>query len=83
VTYLLVVVVSSSVGPGFERLDLGGNVFLTLLVGEPAGLVFLSLGRPVLRLLCWLEGGVFPDGSIGVRVDLLYVGRSDVISEVG
>lgn len=45
--------------------------------------MFLRLGRPVLRFVCWLERGVFPDGGIGVGIDLLDVGRSDVICEVG
>ena len=52
-------------------------------MGEPGGLMFLSLGRPVLCLLCWLEGGIFTYGGVGVSVDLLDVGRSNVISEVG
>lgn len=83
-TYLLVVVVvvSSSGGAGFERLDLGGDVLETLVVGKPGGFVLLRLGRPVLCLFCWLEGGIFPDSSICVRVDLLDVGRSDVVGEV-
>ena len=81
--YLLVVIVSSSVGAGFESLDLGGNVLFALFIGEPDGLVFLRLGRPVLCLVCWLEYGILPDGSVGVSVDLLDVGRSNVVGEVG
>ena len=82
-TYLLVVIVGSGVGSGFERFDLGGDILETLVAGEPGGLVFLCFGHPVLCLLCRLECRVFPDGGISVSVDLLDVGRSDVISEVG
>jgi hypothetical protein len=81
VTYLLLV--GSSVDAGFERLDLGGDVLEALLVGKPGGLMFLRFGRPVLRLLCWFEGRIFPDSGVGVGVDLLDVGGSNVISEVG
>ena len=81
--YLLVVIFSSSVGTGFERLNLGSNVLLPLLAGKPGGLVLLTFSCPVLCLLCWLEGGILSDGSVGIRVDLLDVCRSDIICEVG
>lgn len=45
--------------------------------------MLLRLGCPVLCLLCRLEGRIFPDCGVGIGIDLLDVGGSDVIGEVG
>lgn len=78
--YLLVFI--CGLGASLEGLDLGSNVLETLLAGESWSLMFLGLGRPVLRLVCWFECGIFADSSVSALVDLLDVGRSDIISEV-
>lgn len=53
-----------------EYLDLGGNSLLALGMCKSDCLVLLRLLFPVFRLVRGLEGGVFPDGSMGVSVHL-------------
>lgn len=45
--------------------------------------VFEALCFPVLLFFCWFEGGIFPDGSVRVLVEILDIFRTDAIGEVG
>src|SRR6266404_9154792 len=58
---------------GLERLDLILYVGLALFQSKAGRRIYLAFGPPVLRLVCWFESGVLPNGCVSIGINFFDV----------
>lgn len=72
----------SSLNASLESSNLLLDLGPALLESQSVCLILQTLGLPVLCLLSGLEGGVFPDSSVRIGVNLLNILGTNAIRKV-